>query len=147
MGRGERGLLAIQGAGASPGVKIIRVGAVNNTDTEGIIVQRTAWWCLPGLSPLYHLHNEWCWGLCWTGQWRRCGFCPIVQWLEKNMAGGCPRVSVMPGSLSRLCTITTQTSFTTDATKLAIIKHLQWTICEDIICMTDCLFLCYKNWF
>ena len=37
MGRGERGLLAIQGAGASHSAKIIRVGAVNNTDTEGII--------------------------------------------------------------------------------------------------------------
>ena len=28
---------------------------------------------------LYHLHNEWCQGLCWIGQYRRCGFCPIVQ--------------------------------------------------------------------
>lgn len=35
MGRGERGLLAIQGA--SHGVKIIRVGAAYNSDTEGMI--------------------------------------------------------------------------------------------------------------
>ena len=90
--RGERGLLA-------------RGARCRDNQSRGCLQMLRGWFVQRPRDDvyqgLYHLRNEWCRGLCWTGQCRRCGFCPIVQCpVAGEKHGPRPRVCVMPGSLS-----------------------------------------------